>query len=126
MRADELMQAQWRAPWFLLGLVLVPFAAWRTTYGEDRRTLRLMLGTLAPFRTGPSGWRVWLRDVPGVVRSVGLVFLIGALARPINTLRPQAANEEGIDIVVALDLSGSMRAALENLTENLAQYVPPK
>lgn len=125
LRGDELAHAEWRNPWVLFALAVVPFVAWRTTYGEDRRTLRLLLGTLAPFRTGPSGWRVWLRDVPGLVRSAGLVFLITALARPINTLRPQASSEEGIDLVVALDLSGSMQAALENLPQNLAQYVPP-
>jgi Ca-activated chloride channel family protein len=85
-----------------------------------------LLGTLFPLQSGPSGWRVWLRDVPGVVRAAGLVFLLAALGRPINTLQPQSSHEEGIDIVVALDLSRSMRAVMENLPENLHEYVPKK
>jgi Ca-activated chloride channel family protein len=54
------------------------------------------------------------------------LLLIAALGRPINTLRPQTAREEGIDIVVAMDLSGSMRAAMGELPENLQQYLPER
>jgi Ca-activated chloride channel family protein len=126
LRGEELSRASWHDPWLLLGLVIVPLVFWRGTFGEDRRTPRLLLGTLLPLASGPSGWRVWMRDVPGVVRAVGLVFLIGALARPVNTLSPQSADEEGIDIVVALDLSRSMRAVMEHLPQNLEQFVPKK
>ncbi|MEI9953574.1 MAG: VWA domain-containing protein [Pseudomonadota bacterium] len=70
--------------------------------------------------------RVWLRDLPGVLRAVGFGLCVLALARPVNTLRPQAADEEGIDIVVVLDLSGSMNAAMSNLPPDLQTYVPPK
>jgi Ca-activated chloride channel family protein len=65
-----------------------------------------------------------LRDVPGIARTIGLVLCIGALARPLNTLRPVTTDEEGIDIVVALDMSGSMRAVLDNLPEDLSSYLP--
>src|SRR5262249_52951662 len=43
----------------------------------------------------------------------------------LNTLRPMTTDEEGIDIVVALDLSGSMRAVLDNVPEDLRAYMPP-
>jgi Ca-activated chloride channel homolog len=122
-RGADLWTARWQAP-YLLGLLLVPFLFWRSTYGEDRRTPRLLLGTLAPFTLGPSGWRVWFRDVPGVVRSVGFGLLVLAMARPVNVLRPQTTDEHGIDMVVVLDLSGSMQAAMDNLPDNLAQYTP--
>ncbi len=125
-RGDELLYASWQNKWLLLGLVLVPFVFWRGTFGEDRRTPRLLLGTLAPLAAGPSGARVWLRDVPGVVRSVGLALLVCAIARPVNTLRPESASEEGIDIVVVLDLSGSMRAVLDNLPPEIAHLAPPR
>jgi Ca-activated chloride channel family protein len=123
-RGEELLRADWQNAWALLGLLVLPLVFWRGTFGEDRRTPRLLMGTLMPFRSGPSGWRVWLRDIPGTVRTIGLGLLVAALARPVNTMRPQTAREEGIDIVVAFDLSGSMRAAMENLPENLHPYVP--
>ncbi len=123
-RGTELLSASWENVWLLLALLLVPFVLWRSTFGEDRRTPRLLLGTLAPFRAGPSGVRVWLRDVPGVVRAVALTLLVLAIARPVNTLRPQTADEEGIDLVLVLDLSGSMQAAMDNLPDNLGQFTP--
>lgn len=125
-RGEEIVHASWQNPWFLLGLLVVPAVFYRGTLGEDRRMPRLKLGTLAPLTVGPSGVRVWLRDLPGVLRAVGFALCVLALARPVNTLRPQAADEEGIDIVVVLDLSGSMRAVMPNLPADLQTYVPPK
>lgn len=121
-RGLDLWAASWERPWLLLLLLLVPVVFWRGTFGEDRRTPRLLLGTLAPFTAGPSGWRVWLRDLPGVIRAVALALLVLAIARPVNMLRPQTADEEGIDMVLVLDLSGSMQAAMDNLPDNLKQY----
>ena len=125
-RGDEIVHASWQNRWYLLGLLVVPAVFYRATLGEDRRMPRLKLGTLAPLNVGPSGVRVWLRDLPGVLRAVGFGLCVLALARPVNTLRPQAADEEGIDIVVVLDLSGSMRAVMPNLPADLQTYVPPK
>jgi Ca-activated chloride channel family protein len=125
-RGQELLHADFQNRWLLLLLVLVPLIFYRSTLGEDRRMPRLRLGTLVPLRIGPSGARVWLRDLPGVLRSVALVFGILALARPVNTLRPSIADEEGIDIVLVLDLSGSMQAAIDNLPPELETYVPKR
>jgi Ca-activated chloride channel family protein len=57
---------------------------------------------------------------------VALVFGILALARPVNTLRPDIQDEEGIDIVLVLDLSGSMKAAMDNLPADLEGFVPKR
>jgi len=119
-RGTELSSASWEYPYLLFALVLVPLVFWRGTFGEDRRTPRLLMGTLAALRVGPTGLRVWLRDVPGIVRAVALVLLIAAIARPVSTLRPQTSDEEGIDIVLVLDLSGSMQAIMDNFPEDLA------
>ncbi len=123
-RGEELLAARWSESWALFGLLLVPVVFHRAIFGEDRRTPRLRLGTLGPLPVGPAGLRVFLRDVPGIARSIGLALCIAALARPLNTLRPVNTDEEGIDMVVALDLSGSMRAVLDNVPEDLRQYVP--
>src|SRR5262249_41057378 len=109
---------------FLLLLLLVPALFYRSTFGEDRRLPRARLGTLAALRIGPSGPRVWLRDLPGVLRSVALIFGILALARPVNTLRPDVQDAEGLAIVLVLDLSGSMQAAMDNLPPDLEGFVP--
>lgn len=125
-RGTELLSANYQSPWMLLGLLVVPFVFWRGIWGEDRRIARIRVGTLMPLATGPAGLRVWLRDLPGVLRSVALGLFVLALARPVDTLHPQAADEEGIDIVVALDMSGSMKAVLDNVPEDLRRYIPPQ
>lgn len=125
-RGHELGGAEWQHPWFLLGLLLVPWLFWRSTYGEDARRPRLLLGTVQGFMRGPVGLRVWLRDLPGVLRVVGFVLLVLALARPLNAVVPTSSEEEGIDLVMVLDLSGSMRAVIENFPEDLARLAPDR
>jgi Ca-activated chloride channel homolog len=125
-RGPELAHAEWQYPWFLLGLGLVPALLWRGSYGEDARRPRLQLGTVSGFSGGPVGVRVWLRDVPGVLRAVGFGLLVLALGRPLNAVVPQSSEEEGIDLVLVLDLSGSMRAVIENFPEDLARLAPER
>jgi Ca-activated chloride channel family protein len=119
----EWLSVTWQKPWWLLGLLALPLVLYFTTYGRDRRTARLKVGTLKGFSGGPRGLRARLVDLPGAIRTVGLAFCIVALARPVSVLRPSVAEEEGIDLVVALDLSGSMEAVMENLPPDLERYV---
>jgi Ca-activated chloride channel family protein len=123
-RGAELWYASWEHVWFLVALLCVPLMFWRGTFGEDRRTPRLLLGSLVPLERGPSGVRVWLRDLPGIVRAVAFGLLVLAIARPVNTLNPQSIDEEGIDLVVVLDLSGSMQAVMDNMPESLKRFAP--
>jgi Ca-activated chloride channel family protein len=122
-RGADWWSATWQHPWAFFGLVLIPLVFWRVTLGVDRRSAHLRLGTVRPFAGGPVGWRARFRDVPGPLRSVGLVFCLAALARPVSTVRPAMAEEEGIDLVVALDLSGSMEAVMDNLPPELEKYL---
>lgn len=123
-KLDGLSSAHFERPWYLLGLVVVPLVYWRGTYGEDRRTVRLRLATVQPLQAGPRGVRVWLRDLPGIIRAVGLGLCIVALARPLNALVPTSTSDEGIDAVVVMDLSGSMRAVVDNLPKDLEALAP--
>jgi Ca-activated chloride channel family protein len=66
-----------------------------------------------PLRRAPRGWRVRLRDLPGVLRAVAVVTFVLALARPVQVLSDRSVDEQGIDIVVVMDLSGSMQAVLD-------------
>lgn len=96
-----------------VALVLAALAVWRMTLAADARTPRLRLPTLVPLATGPRGLRTRLRDVPGMLRGAALVLGLFALARPQDVLRGEDADDRGIDLVVVLDMSISMRALME-------------
>jgi len=51
-----------------------------------------------------------LRHTPAVLRAAGLVLLVIALARPLSGMRPRIESAEIRDILLAVDVSGSMTA----------------
>jgi Ca-activated chloride channel family protein len=105
-----------RAGWcvaLVVALLAVPYVVWRMTVGADTRVPRLGVPTIAPFARGPRGWRAPLRDVPGMLRGAALVLAVLALGRPQSVLRGETLEEKGIDIVLVLDLSGSMSAIMD-------------
>jgi len=123
---SEWLDVKWEQPYWLLGLLALPAILWRTTWGRDRRTARVRIGTVGPLASGPRGVRARLQDLPGVLRVVGIASCILALARPVSVVRPDVTEEEGIDLVVTLDLSASMQALIENLPPDLERYVDEK
>lgn len=74
-----------------------------------RRGPSLTVSTLGR-RHAPRTLRYWLRPLPALLRSAALSLLIIALARPINVSSESEATTEGIDIVLSMDISGSMLA----------------
>lgn len=125
-KGSQLLSARWEHPWLLLGLVAVPLVLARATFGEDRRRPHLRLGRVVSLLRGPVGLRARIRDLPGVLRAVALLFLVLAMARPLSAVVPSSTEEEGIDVVLVLDLSGSMRAVIQNLPADLARLAPPR
>ena len=55
-------------------------------------------------------WRLRLRPLLPAMRAAALVLLIISLARPQKTLQEEEIKAEGIDIMLAIDLSSSMLA----------------
>lgn len=111
-----------RAAWFCtLGAALasIPYIVWRMTLGTDARVPHLRIPTVVPLAIGPRGWRSRLRDAPGVLRGAALVLAVLALGRPESVLRGETEDERGIDIVLVLDLSGSMAAVMDAPAEDL-------
>jgi Ca-activated chloride channel family protein len=94
-------------PWALL-LALVPLAAlaWRQLRRE-RPSLRVPALAAFPRRTS---WRVRLRFLPVAARVLALLLAVVALARPRERDLVERSTTEGVDIMVALDTSGSMLA----------------
>ncbi|MGH7438697.1 MAG: VWA domain-containing protein [Polyangiaceae bacterium] len=111
-----------RAAWCLAlaaALAAVPYVVWRMTLGADARVPHLKVPVVRPLAIGPRGWRSALRDTPGVLRGAALVLAILALGRPQSVLRGETEDERGIDIVLVLDLSGSMAAVMDGPTDEL-------
>ena len=94
----------------------MPYVVWRMTLGADARVPHLKVPAVPPLAIGPRGWRSAMRDTPGVVRGAALVLAILALGRPESVLRGETEDERGIDIVLVLDLSGSMAAVMDGPT----------
>ena len=91
---------------FLL-LLLIPLVGWyiwklRTTHAS------VQLSSTDSLHRQPRSLRVWLIHVPFVLRIALVSLLALALARPQLSNRWQSESTEGIDIMMALDISGTM------------------
>lgn len=122
-RGYTLLHSRFEQPYWLAALALVPVLLWRTTYGSDRRSVKLRFSDIEAFAGAPRGFRASLLDLPGALRSVGFLFCVVALARPVSALRETTAEEQGIDLVLTLDLSGSMQAVIDNFPPDLERYL---
>ena len=103
-------------PEFLWLLLFVPGAAYYFWWRRRQMVTELQFSSLQPFEKIPETFRERLRHSPVALRLMGLACLIVALARPQSTSSNQNVTTEGIDIVLLLDVSGSMVA--EDFTPN--------
>ncbi len=96
---------EWQAPLFLLGIPLIPLLLfWRRRKRPRYRFASLAL--VRPVRS-PRRLLAWL---PELSLGLGLALCLVALARPQLTRKETVVRSEGIDILLALDVSGSMEA----------------
>ncbi len=96
-----------RILWLLLLLVpMVAYYVYRTLQGRAAIQVSTVSGLLKLRHT----YRYWLRHAPFVLRLLVVALVIFAMARPQSSEESQNVNAEGIDIVMALDISGSMLA----------------
>lgn len=93
---------------WLLGIVplAVLYALWRARQGRASIRISTVDGALGAPRT----WRYWLRPLPVALRTAAVALLVVALARPQSVEQGATRTSEGIDIVLALDISTSMLA----------------
>jgi Ca-activated chloride channel family protein len=103
-------------PWVLWFLLLVPVLG--VTYWRRRRKAvsEVRFSSLQPFDHTPMSLRERLRHLPAAFRMIALACFIIALARPQAVSSRENISTEGIDIVLELDISGSMLA--EDFTPN--------
>lgn len=90
-------------------LLLVPLIAWYI-YKLRKAQATFSLSTTMPFKQIKPSAKVYLRHLPFVMRLLALAALIIVIARPQSINSSDISNTEGIDIVIALDVSTSMLA----------------
>lgn len=97
----------WRDPFmFLLLIVLLGFAWWAFRRQQTKG------GPISSSSVLPLTTNIWglVVHVPWLLRIVVMACLVVALARPQITSGERKRTSEGLDIVLAIDTSGSMRA----------------
>ena len=71
----------------------------------------LKVSSSSPLESAPRTLRYYCRHLPMVLRSVVVVLIAVALARPQSSEQLTKTTVEGVDIVLSLDVSGTMLAA---------------
>jgi len=103
-------------PLFLLLLgALPPLGWWYAVRGRRRRESLVHPDAAGLGRAGAGEGR-WLQHVPAALRGLALLCLVVAFARPQTGVTGENVVTEGVDIVLALDISSSMLA--EDLAPN--------
>jgi Ca-activated chloride channel family protein len=96
-------------PGFLYALFLVPLMVFWYIWRGRRGTSAMTLPGFENLEEGGTS-RIWLRHVLFVLRTLVVALLVVVLARPQSSNRWEQVSTEGIDIVLCMDVSGSMKA----------------
>ncbi len=103
------MNFQFAAPWSLLLLLIVPMLALGRYAWKDRHRPATMTHTMTSFvRDLPISWRIAFRPILTILRLASISLVILALARPQIVQGRETISGEGVEIALALDISGSM------------------
>jgi Ca-activated chloride channel family protein len=103
------MSWHWQSPQWLALLGLVPILAGLHLWTLRKGKGSLRFPGLAIFSRIRPAWTLRLRHLPFILRMLALVLLTVAMARPQAGQSEEEVLTEGIDIMLALDVSGSMR-----------------
>jgi Ca-activated chloride channel family protein len=97
-------------PGYLYLLVLVPLLAVWYWFRREKSIPTLQVSETEVFESTPRSIRHYLYHGMFLFRIIAISLLILAFARPQTSLKRQNVSIEGIDIVLGLDISGSMLA----------------
>ena len=93
--------------WLLTLLVpMIGYYVWRTLQGGAA----IRISSVAGVVRAPKTVRYYLRHLPFALRAAAFALLVVALARPQDVEQNVRTNTDGIDIMLAIDVSGSMLA----------------
>ncbi len=95
--------------YFFLLLLLIPMIAWYI-WRNKKTSASLQISSVDSFKGIPKSYKVYLLHLPFILRLGALTALIFALARPQSSDSHSNKDVEGINIMMALDVSKSMDA----------------
>lgn len=103
------MDIRFATPWYLLLLLAIPLIGLLHLFAQRWRTQPMLrYARLSPIQREGKSWRVWGQPLLPLLRWLALALMIGAVARPQLVDSQQIIKGEGVDISLALDISGSM------------------
>ena len=110
-----LNNVQFANPEFFWLLLIIPLLIDHKIFAANKNNPTLKYSDTTPFE-GTKNWKVRLRELPYYIRLIIIALICVILARPQTTSGEQKVTTEGIDIVLAMDVSTSMLA--EDLQPN--------
>lgn len=114
--------------YLLLLLLLIPAIAWYI-WKQGKAEASLQVSSTQPFAKMPKSYKWYLRHFRFILRLLAIACIVVALARPQSTSSWENSSTEGIDIMLALDISSSMWARdfkpnrLEAAKDVAAQFI---
>ena len=114
MLFDYFTNIEFTQPYFFALFLLIPILLFWYIKTNSSRSASIQISTTAA--KGLGTWKASFRHLPFICRIVCIAFLITALANPQTKNEEKNAEGEGIDIVLCIDVSGSMTA--QDLTPN--------
>lgn len=102
---------EFASPYFLLGLIIIPLLILWYIFSRNKQQAYVRFSDTGFFSELPKSWKSYLRHIVFVLEICALSLFIIALARPQSSSKNKEVNVEGIDIVLAMDISSSMLAA---------------
>jgi Ca-activated chloride channel homolog len=103
-------------PYYFLFLLVLPLILWWKWKTQQAQRPSFRLTSLDGIKGVKPTWRVRIRPSLLVLRSIAFIALVVALARPQSSNVSETVDSDGIDIVLSVDVSGSMMA--EDLKPN--------
>ncbi len=114
MILDYFKNITFSQPWFFLLLLLLPVFIYWYASRSNKRLGSIIISDISA--KGLGSWKSYLRHLLFILRLLAIVFITTALARPQTMFEDQHVDGEGVDIVLCIDVSGSMTA--QDLTPN--------
>ena len=108
MIIDYLHNIEFTQPLFFGLLLLLPLLLIWYIKNNSKRTASVVVSGTGAY--GLQTWRSALRHLPFACRLICLAFIITALAKPQVRNEDQRTEGEGVDIILCIDVSGSMTA----------------